>query len=183
MTPQRAPATDSAARRSRGVGAGGARASGRIRGFTLIELLVCLGILGFLASLALPMAEMTAQREKERELKRALWEIRDALDAYRAARESGAVLGASDRPPYPESLQSLTREVADARTEHQGQTIRFLRRVPRDPFAEPGVPAEQSWGLRGYQSDADNPQPGAEVYDVYSKSTATGLNGVPLKQW
>ncbi len=187
MTPQRAPATASTVatvRRSRGAGArGGARGRLRIRGFTLIELLVCLGILGFLASLALPMAEMTAQREKERELKRALWEIRDALDAYRAARESGAVLGPSDRPPYPESLQSLTREVADARTEHQGQTIRFLRRVPRDPFAEPGVPAEQSWGLRGYQSDADNPQPGAEVYDVYSKSTATGLNGVPLKQW
>ena len=178
MTPQRAPATASTVapvRRSRGAGArGGARGRLRIRGFTLIELLVCLGILGFLASLALPMAEMTAQREKERELKRALWEIRDAR---------GAVLGPSDRPPYPESLQSLTREVADARTEHQGQTIRFLRRVPRDPFAEPGVPAEQSWGLRGYQSDADNPQPGAEVYDVYSKSTATGLNGVPLKQW
>ena len=147
MTPQRAPATASTVatvRRSRGAGArGGARGRLRIRGFTLIELLVCLGILGFLASLALPMAEMTAQREKERELKRALWEIRDALDAYRAARESGAVLGPSDRPPYPESLQSLTREVADARTEHQGQTIRFLRRVPRDPFAEPGVPAEQ----------------------------------------
>ena len=132
---------------------------------------------------ALPMAEMTVQREKERELKRALWEIRDALDAYRAAREAGAVLGPGDRPPYPATLQDLTQEVVDARADRQGQTMRFLRRVPRDPFAEPGLPAEQTWGLRGYQSDADTPQPGPEVYDVYSKSTAVGLNGVPLKQW
>ncbi|OWQ87035.1 hypothetical protein CDN99_20095 [Roseateles aquatilis] len=161
----------------------GAADGRRARGFTLIELLVCLAILGFLASLALPMAEMTVQREKERELKRALWEIRDALDAYRVARENGAVLGPSDRPPYPASLQELTREVADARADRQGQTIRFLRRVPRDPFAEGAQPAELSWGLRGYQSDADNPQPGPEVYDVHSKSTAVGLNGVPLKQW
>ncbi|MDH0867066.1 type II secretion system protein [Mitsuaria sp. GD03876] len=165
-------------------GGDGARAFRRgAGGFTLIELLVCLAILGFLASLALPMAEMTAQREKERELKRALWEIRDALDAYRVARESGAVLGPSDRPPYPATLKELTLEVADARADRQGQTIRFLRRVPRDPFGEPGVPAEQTWGLRGYQSDADNPQPGAEVYDVHSNSPAKGLNGVPLKQW
>ena len=175
MAPRRASAS---ARRRDG------RAAGlRARGFTLIELLVCLAILGFLASLALPMAEMTVQREKERELKRALWEIRDALDAYRAAREAGAVLGPGDRPPYPATLHELTVEVPDARADRQGQTMRFLRRVPRDPFAEPGVPAEQSWGLRGYQSDADNPQPGPEVCDVHSMSTAVGLNGVPLKQW
>jgi len=180
MTPRRLIAA--ADRRLRG--RVGARSRGAIeRGFTLIELLVCLAMLGFLASLALPMAEMTVQREKERELKRALWEIRDALDAYRAAREAGAVLGPGDRPPYPATLQDLTQEVVDARADRQGQTMRFLRRVPRDPFAEPGLPAEQTWGLRGYQSDADNPQPGPEVYDVYSKSTAVGLNGVPLKQW
>jgi general secretion pathway protein G len=165
---------------SRSGGAGRRRAA---RGFTLIELLVCLGILGFLAMLAMPVAEMTAQREKERELKRALWEIRDALDAYRAARETGAVLGPSDRPPYPVTLQELTVEVADARADRQGQSLRFLRRVPRDPFADGALPAEQTWGLRGYQSEADNPQPGPEVYDVHSNSAAVGLNGVPLKQW
>jgi general secretion pathway protein G len=157
--------------------------AGRARGFTLIELLVCMGILAFLATLALPMAEMASQREKERELKRALWEIRDALDAYRAARESGAVLGAADQPPYPASLEELTQPVPDARLEHQGETLRFLRRVPRDPFADPTVPAAQSWGLRGFQSEADNPKAGPEVYDVYSTSPLKGLNGIPLKQW
>ena len=159
----------------------GARAA--MRGFTLIEMLVCLAILGFLASLALPVAEMSAQREKERELKRALWEIRDALDAYRTARESGAVLGPADRPPYPASLLVLTEAVQDARADQQGQMLRFLRRVPRDPFADESLPAERTWALRGYESEADNPKPGPEVYDVHSMSTLTGLNGVPLKQW
>ncbi|SEL65087.1 general secretion pathway protein G [Roseateles sp. YR242] len=160
-----------------------ARAGWRARGFTLIELLVCLGILGFLATLALPMAEMASQREKERELKRALWEIRDALDSYRAARETGALLGAADQPPYPATLAELTKEVPDSRLEHQGQTLRFLRRVPRDPFADTSLPADQTWGLRGFQSDAENPKPGPEVYDVYSNSPLKGLNGIPLKQW
>lgn len=155
----------------------------RSKGFTLIELLVCLGILGFLAALAMPVAEMTVQREKERELKRALWEIRDALDAYRAARENGAVIGPSDRPPYPETLAELTRELPDARADRQGRSLRFLRRVPRDPFADASLPAEKTWGLRGFQSDADQPRPGPEVYDVYSLSTANGLNGIPLRQW
>jgi general secretion pathway protein G len=153
------------------------------RGFTLIELLVCLAILGLLASMAMPMAEMAWQREKERELKRSLWEIRDALDAYRAARESGALLGPPDQAPYPATLRELTLEVADARAERQGQTLRFLRSVPRDPFADPSLPADQTWGLRGFQSNAEDPRPGREVYDVHSRSGLLGLNGIPLKAW
>ncbi|KQV95040.1 type II secretion system protein [Pelomonas sp. Root1237] len=163
-----------------------ARAACRARrghGFTLIELLVCLAILGLLASMAMPMAEMAWQREKERELKRALWEIRDALDVYRSARESGAVLGPADQAPYPSTLRELTLEVPDARADRQGQTLRFLRSVPRDPFADPALPAEQTWGLRGYQSEAEDPRPGREVYDVHSRSGLVGLNGIPLKAW
>lgn len=153
------------------------------RGYTLIELLIVLGILGLLASMAMPLAEMTAQREKERELKRALWEIRDAIDAYARARTQGAIAVQSGTSSYPPTLLALTQGMPDARVDHRGETLRFLRRIPRDPFADPTLPPERAWGLRSYQSDAENPQPGADVYDVYSTSDRIGLNGVPLKQW
>lgn len=153
------------------------------RGYTLVELLVVMAVLGILASMAMPLAEITVRREKERELKRALWEIRDAIDAYHRVRVAGGILGAADAPAYPPSLQALTEAHADARADHAGEMHRFLRRVPRDPFADPAVPAEQSWGLRSYASEAARPEPGAEVYDVYSRSTALGLDGTPVSQW
>lgn len=155
----------------------------RHRGYTLIEMLVVLAVIGLLAALAMPLAEITVQREKERELRRALWEIRDAIDAYRRAREQGAVLGAPDTAPYPPTLAALTEALPDQRASRQGQVLRFLRQVPRDPFADPELPAERTWGLRSYLSEADKPQPGAEVYDVHSRAEGVGLNGVPLKQW
>jgi general secretion pathway protein G len=153
------------------------------RGYTLIELLIVLAVLAMLASMAMPLAQMTVQREKERELKRALWEIRDAIDAYHRACESGAVAIPSGGPTYPPSLLALTIPIPDARPDRHGQVLRFLRRVPRDPFADPLLPADRSWGLRSYLSEADNPQPGADVYDVHSRSEGLGMNGVPLKQW
>ena len=153
------------------------------RGYTLIELLVVLAVLGLLAGLAMPLAEMTVQREKERELKRALWEIRDAIDAYRRAREQGAIPATAGSSPYPPALDALVQAAPDARADHRGEALRFLRRVPRDPFADPALPPERSWGLRSYLAEADHPQPGADVYDVYSTSTQVGLNGVPLKDW
>jgi len=152
-------------------------------GYTLIELLVVLGVLALLATMAVPLAEMTAQREKERELRRALWEIRDALDAYRHARTEGALAGDSGGALYPPTLQTLLVAQPDARVDHRGQIVRFLRRIPRDPFADPALPAEQTWGLRSYLSEADAPKAGADVYDVYSKAATLGLNGVPLSRW
>lgn len=150
----------------------------RAGGFSLIELLVVMTILGVLAAAVLPLAEMGVQRERERELKRSLWEIRDAIDAYkRAADVAGSSPGDTH---YPPSLDALTSGLPDVKT---GRTLYFLRRIPRDPFAPADVPAAKTWGLRSYQSSADKPEPGADVYDVYSRSDRVGLNGVPLKEW
>lgn len=155
------------------------------RGYTLVELLVVLAVLAVLASAAMPLAQMARQREQERELKRALWEIRDALDAWRRAREAGAIVPAPGvaAAPYPPTLQALEQAWPDARPTHRGQVLRFLRRVPRDPFADPALPAAATWGLRGYHAEADAPRPGNEVYDVHSLSPRVGLNGVALRQW
>lgn len=161
-----------------------ARPAARPFGYTLVELLVVLGVLGVLATLAMPLADMTVQREKERELRRALVEIRDALDAYRRAVEEGSIAApAGSAFPYPRSLADLARPWPDRRPGREGQVLRFLRQVPRDPFADPALPADRSWGLRDYLSEADSPRAGAEVYDVHSTSTATGLNGVALRKW
>jgi general secretion pathway protein G len=155
----------------------------RKRGYTLIELLVVLAVLSLLATVAMPLAEISVQREKERDLKRALWEIRDAIDAYQQARKAGMLPGIGDTSLYPASLDVLTRAQHDGRPGHEGEVLRFLRRMPRDPFANPGQPPEMSWGLRSYESDAEHPRAGSDVYDVYSRSQAMGLNGVPLNQW
>lgn len=153
----------------------------RRRGYTLVELLVVLAVLGILSSLVMPLAEVAARREKERELKRALWEIRDAIDAYRDLHPVAPAGGGGSS--YPPTLQALTQPIADPRPERRGEVHRLLRRVPRDPFADSRLPAEATWGLRSSQSEADRPAPGSDVYDVYSTSTAVGLDGVPLRQW
>ncbi|MED5621554.1 type II secretion system protein [Ideonella sp. BN130291] len=153
----------------------------RGRGYTLIELLVVLGVLGLLATMVMPLAEVTLQREKERELKRSLWEIRDAIDAYKRAVDSGNIAKGMADSGYPASLQTLVDGVPDARA--AGGRLVFLRRVPRDPFADGALPAERTWRLRSYASEADNPRPGADVFDVSSSSDGVGLNGVPMRQW
>lgn len=151
----------------------------RQRGFSLIELLVVMGILGVLAAMVLPLAEVSVQRDKERELKRALWEIRDAIDAYKRAADASGTSAPGDMH-YPPSLESLAAGYADAKS---GRTLYFLRRIPRDPFAPAELPAAKTWGLRSYQSSAEKPEAGPDVFDVFSRSDRVGLNGVPLKDW
>jgi general secretion pathway protein G len=159
----------------------------RQNGYSLVELLAVLAILGVLAAMVMPVAQMSAERSREHELKRALWEIRDALDAYHDARLSGAIappVGADPAgPAYPPNLHALTLLQPDLRPTHHGEVLRFLRRVPADPFADPAADPEQSWGLRSYASEASKPLPGPEVYDVHSLAPGTALNGVPLSQW
>jgi len=153
------------------------------RGFTLVELLIVMGVIGLLATMLVPLAELNVQRERERELKIALWQIRDAIDEYHrfARTNSGGVNATPTGSNYPASLAVLATGVTDPRI--PGRVVYFLRRIPRDPFADPGLPPEKTWVLRSYLSSAENPQPGADVFDVRSASTRVGLNGVPLKDW
>jgi general secretion pathway protein G len=147
-----------------------------MKGFTLIELLITVAILALLASVALPLAEVTVQRGKEQELRRALREIREAIDAYKRAVDEGAIDKPLDKSGYPPSLAVLAEGALDKRTP-KGAKIYFLRRVPPDPMS--GEP----WGLRAYASPPDAPKEGDDVFDVYSKSGASGLNGVAYREW
>ena len=148
----------------------------KAKGFTLIELLVTVTILALLASVALPLAEVTVQRNKEQDLRHTLREIREAIDAYKRASDDGRIERKADASGYPPTLAMLAAGVEDKR-KTDGTKLYFLRRVPRDPMTG------GDWGLRSYASPADDPQAGDDVYDVYSRSDETGLNGVPYREW
>ena len=154
------------------------------RGFTIIELVVTVAIVALLATAVIPSAQLVYQREREAELRDSLRTIRTAIDAYRKAVDQGHIKKEIDKSGYPPDLQTLVDGVDDARSAKEGTRLYFLRRVPRDPFwPDPTAAAADTWGLRSYASSADDPQPGDDVFDVYSRSSLTGLNGVPYREW
>lgn len=155
----------------------------RARGFSLIELLVTLAILGLLSALVIPTAQVVVQRRQEQELREALHQIREGIDAYKLAYDQGRVTKSLSSTGYPKTLDLLVDGVPDLQNPKQAK-IYFLRRVPRDPFnPDTSLKESESWGKRSYASEADQPKEGDDVYDVFSTSEKNGLNGVPYKKW
>ncbi len=155
----------------------------RERGFTLVELLVTVTIVAILSLIAMPMVQLVSQRNKEQELRTALWQIRKAIDAYKQAADEGKVEKAADESGYPKSLNDLVNGMENKKDPKKGK-IYFLRRLPRDPFvSDPDASADQTWGKRSYESGPEDPQEGDDVFDVYPLTDGVGLNGIPYKEW
>ncbi|MES2099754.1 MAG: type II secretion system protein [Pseudomonadota bacterium] len=151
-------------------------------GFTLIELLITVAILALLAGGAMTFADLAVRRGQEQDLRASLRQIREAIDAYKAAADANRIKRAADESGYPPTLAALTEGVPDA-ADAKGRKLYFLRRLPRDPMADPSLPAEATWGLRSHDSDPDTPQPGRDVFDVHSESPKVGLGGRPYREW
>jgi general secretion pathway protein G len=142
-------------------------------GFTLIELIVATAILSILVGMAVPMAKNAVNREREHELRYDLWMIRDAIDRYKSASELGAFTIKLGSEGYPPDLETLVNGVDVA-----GKKLKFLRRIPVDPMTK------QEWGLRSMQDDKDSTSWGGQsVFDVYTKSDQTALDGTKYKDW
>jgi|ERR1043165_3262403 len=145
------------------------------RGFTLMELIVATAILVILTSLAIPMARIGIKRERERELRHDLWQMRDAIDRYKDAADRGAFQIKVGSEGYPPDLDTLVNGV-----DVGGKKVRFLRRIPIDPMT-----GNTEWGTRSMQDDpdSDSSSGGDNVFDVFSKSTGTALDGTEYKSW
>ena len=143
-------------------------------GFTLIELIVATAILVILTGLAVPMARISIKRERERELRRDLWELRDAIDRYKDAADRGGFQIKVGSEGYPPDLHTLVNGV-----DVGGKKLRFLRKIPTDPMT-----GNTEWGLRSMQDDPTSDSWGGQnVFDVFTKSPGTGLDGTPYKDW
>jgi general secretion pathway protein G len=143
-------------------------------GFTLLELIIASAILVVLSTMAVPLARITIQRERERELRAALWEMRDAIDRYKDAADRNLFQTKVDSQNYPPDLDTLVKGV-----DVQGKKLKFLRKIPIDPMTN-----TTEWGLRSMQDDPDSDSWGEQnVFDVYTKSLGTALDGTKYKDW
>ncbi|MFP3757704.1 type II secretion system protein [Cupriavidus sp. SIMBA_020] len=152
-------------------------------GFTLLELLVSLAILAILAMLVLPITQLEVQRMREKDLRLALREIRIGIDAYKQAYDTGRMLRSIGNSGYPATLETLVDGVEDVRDPDKHK-IYFMRRIPRDPMVrDPALSDAETWGKRSYDSEPDAPAEGRDVFDIYSRSSTLGLNGIPYNRW
>ena len=152
-------------------------------GFTFIELVITVAIVAILSMAVLPLAEVTIQRAKEHELRTALRQVREAIDAYKQASDEGRVAKRANESGYPKSLDLLVDGVEDAK-EPKKTKIYFLRRIPRDPMSsDSSLTPSDTWGKRSYASPPNEPKAGDDVYDVYSMRAGIGLNGVRYREW
>lgn len=143
-------------------------------GLTLVELIVTVAILAILASAAIPIARFQVKRAKERQLRYDLWQMRDAIDRYKDAADKGAFTTKVDSMNYPPDLDTLVNGV-----DVQGKKLKFLRKIPVDPMT-----GRAEWGERSMQDEATSTSWGGQnVFDVFSKSTGTGLDGTKYVDW
>jgi general secretion pathway protein G len=150
-------------------------------GYTFVELLIVVTLLMILASAVLPLAQVTSQRQREAELRRNLREIRTAIDKFKDSVDTGLIPTTELRPDnegYPSDLDKLVEGVAVA-NDATGRKLKFLRRIPIDPMTN-----DTEWGLRSYQDKPDSTSWGGQnVFDVYSKSSGTALDGTKYRDW
>ncbi len=141
---------------------------------TMLELIVATAILTILSGMVIPIARINIRREKERILRRELWEMRDAIDQYKEAASRGAFQIKLGSEGYPPDLETLVDGV-----DVGGKKVRFLRKIPIDPMT-----GKAEWGLRSMQDDPDSQSwSGDNVFDVYTKSDDTALDGTKYKEW
>lgn len=157
------------------------------RGFTLIEMVAVLAIVGLLATAALPLQELAVRRVREQALREGLRTIRQALDAHRNAVEGRKIAAGPGGTPWPHDLAQLTQGIpvldSEGRPAASGERLYLLRRLPRDPFADPALPAADTWGLRASDSPAEAPAAGLDVFDVHSRAPGTALDGERYADW